>query len=43
MADIGTLTGDEYKLQPNIIAGTPKVYTPLLSLLGPHIPESMRA
>ena len=43
---VGTLTGDEYTLQPHqphILAGTPKVYTPLLSLLGPHIPESLRA
>ena len=40
---IGTLGGEEYKLQPHIIAGTPKVYTPLLNLLGPHVPESMRA
>jgi myo-inositol-1(or 4)-monophosphatase len=39
---VGTLTGGEYKLQPHIIAGTPKVYTPLLTLLGPHVPESLR-
>lgn len=39
---IGTLTGGDYKLQPHIIAGTPKVYTPLLTLLGPHVPESLR-
>lgn len=39
---VGTLTGGEYKLQPHILAGTPKVYTPLLELLAPHIPESLQ-
>ncbi|HEY6640586.1 inositol monophosphatase family protein [Povalibacter sp.] len=40
---VGTLTGDEYKLQPQIVAGTPKVYMPLLTLLAPHVPASLRA
>jgi myo-inositol-1(or 4)-monophosphatase len=39
---VGTLTGAEFKMQPHIVAGTPKVYTPLLELLAPHIPESLR-
>jgi myo-inositol-1(or 4)-monophosphatase len=39
---VGTLTGAEFKLQPHIVAGTPKVYAPLLELLAPHIPESLR-
>ena len=39
---VATLTGAEFKMQPHIVAGTPKVYTPLLELLAPHIPESLR-
>ncbi len=39
---VGTLTGAEFKMQPHNVAGTPKVYTPLLELLAPHIPESLR-
>jgi myo-inositol-1(or 4)-monophosphatase len=39
---VGTLTGAEYKQQGDIVAGTPKVYAPLLELLAPHIPETLR-
>jgi len=39
---VGTLTGGEYKQQGHIVAGTPKVYAPLLDLLAPHVPESLR-
>ena len=39
---VGTLHGGDYQLQPHILAGTPKVYTPLLELLRPNVPESLR-
>ena len=39
---VGTLNGAEYRLQPHILAGSPKVYTPLLELLRPHLPDSLR-
>ena len=40
---VGTLDGAEYKQQGDIVAGTPKVYAPLLELLAPHVPQSLRA
>jgi myo-inositol-1(or 4)-monophosphatase len=39
---IGTLTGAEYGLGPDVIAGTPKVYAALLELFAPHVPEALR-
>lgn len=39
---IGTLSGGEYRQGGNIVAGTPKVYTALLELLAPHVPEALR-
>jgi myo-inositol-1(or 4)-monophosphatase len=39
---VGTLTGAEYKQQGDIVAGTPKVYAPLLELLSPHVPQALR-
>jgi myo-inositol-1(or 4)-monophosphatase len=39
---IGTLTGAEYKLGPNIIAGTPKVYEALIETLRPHVPAGLK-
>ena len=39
---VGTLTGAEYALGPNIIAGNPKVYEGLLEALGPLTPEALR-
>jgi myo-inositol-1(or 4)-monophosphatase len=39
---IGTLTGNDYKLGPHIIGGTPKVYAALLAELAPHIPPSLQ-
>jgi myo-inositol-1(or 4)-monophosphatase len=39
---VGTLTGGEYKQQGHILAGTPKVYAPLMELLAPFVPESLR-
>src|SRR5262245_58176434 len=40
---VGTLTGGEYKQGGHIVGGTPKVYAPLLELLAPHVPQSLRA
>lgn len=40
---IGRLNGGEYKGEGDIVAGTPKVYAPLLELLAPHIPQALRA
>jgi myo-inositol-1(or 4)-monophosphatase len=39
---VGTLTGGEYKQQGHILAGTPKVYAPLLELLAPFVPSSLQ-
>jgi myo-inositol-1(or 4)-monophosphatase len=39
---IGTLSGGEFRQNGNILAGSPKVYTALLELLAPHIPEELR-
>ncbi|HKR35041.1 MAG TPA: inositol monophosphatase family protein [Steroidobacteraceae bacterium] len=39
---IGRLNGSEYKQEGDIVAGTPKVYAPLLELLAPHVPEGLR-
>jgi myo-inositol-1(or 4)-monophosphatase len=39
---VGTLTGGEYTQQGHILAGTPKVYAPLMELLAPFVPESLR-
>ncbi len=40
---VGTPTGSEYALGPNIVAGTPKVYQELLAALGPLTPAALRA
>jgi myo-inositol-1(or 4)-monophosphatase len=39
---IGTLTGGDYKQAGHIVAGTPKVYAELLTLIGPHVPPELR-
>jgi myo-inositol-1(or 4)-monophosphatase len=39
---VGTLTGGEYKQHGHILAGTPKVYAPLVELLAPFVPESLK-
>lgn len=39
---VGALNGAEYQQQGHILAGTPKVYAPLMELLAEHLPESMR-
>ncbi len=39
---IGTLTGAEYCLGADVVAGTPKVYAALLELFAPHVPEEFR-
>ena len=40
---VGTLTGDEYQLGGEIVAGTPKTYEALIELLAPHLPEEFRS
>lgn len=39
---VGTLSGGEYKQQGHILAGTPKVYAPLLEALAPNVPAEMK-
>jgi myo-inositol-1(or 4)-monophosphatase len=39
---VGTPDGSEYSLGPNIVAGTPKVYTELVAALGPLTPAALR-
>jgi myo-inositol-1(or 4)-monophosphatase len=38
---VGTLKGDDYKLGGDIVAGTPKVFGALVSLLSPHAPKDL--
>lgn len=40
---VGTPTGGDYSLGPNIVAGNPKVYEALVQTLAPLTPEGMRA
>jgi myo-inositol-1(or 4)-monophosphatase len=40
---VGTPTGNEYSLGPNIVAGNPKVYEGLLETLGPLTPAALRS
>lgn len=40
---ISTLSGAEYQLGGDILAGSPKTFEGLLALLAPHVPEDMRA
>jgi myo-inositol-1(or 4)-monophosphatase len=39
---IGTLSGAEYTQQGHIVAGTPRVYSALLEVLAPHLPDELR-
>jgi myo-inositol-1(or 4)-monophosphatase len=39
---VGTLTGAEYRLGGDILAGSPKTYEALLELLAPHVPPDLR-
>ena len=39
---IGTLTGGEYLLGGDVVAGSPKTYEALIALLAPHVPEDLR-
>ncbi|HLW24501.1 MAG TPA: inositol monophosphatase family protein [Steroidobacteraceae bacterium] len=40
---VGTPTGAEYALGPNVIAGSPKVYEALIEAIAPLTPEALRA
>ena len=39
---VGTLTGGDYELGGDIVAGTPKTYEALIELLAPHVPEDLK-
>jgi myo-inositol-1(or 4)-monophosphatase len=39
---VGTLSGDDYKQEGHIIAGTPKVYLAMVQLLQPLIPAALK-
>jgi myo-inositol-1(or 4)-monophosphatase len=39
---VGTPTGEDYLLGPNIVVGNPKVYEGLLAALGPLTPAALR-
>jgi len=39
---IGTLTGGDYALGGEVVAGSPKTYEALVELLAPHIPADLR-
>jgi myo-inositol-1(or 4)-monophosphatase len=39
---VGTITGDEYCLGGDIVAGSPKAYEGLLEVLAPHVPADLR-
>lgn len=39
---VGTLTGGDYALGGEIVAGSPKTYEALLALLAPHIPDELK-
>ena len=38
---IGGLRGEDFKLGPHVIAGTPKVYAALIEELQPHVPANL--
>jgi myo-inositol-1(or 4)-monophosphatase len=40
---VGTPTGADYTLGPNIVCGNPKVYQGLIDTVGPLTPEALRA
>jgi myo-inositol-1(or 4)-monophosphatase len=39
---VGTLTGADYALGGDIVAGSPKTYEALLTLLAPHVPADLK-
>jgi myo-inositol-1(or 4)-monophosphatase len=39
---VGTLSGDDYKLGGDIVAGAPKLYASLVAALAPHIPADLK-
>jgi len=39
---VGTLSGNEYQQGGHILAGTTKVYEPMIELLAPHLPAELR-
>jgi myo-inositol-1(or 4)-monophosphatase len=39
---VGTITGADYQLGGDIVAGSPKTYEALVELLAPHVPADLR-
>ena len=39
---VGTLSGGDYKLGGDIVAGAPKLYAALVATLAPHAPEGLK-
>jgi len=39
---VGTITGADYALGHDMVAGSPKTYEALLALLAPHLPDDLR-
>jgi fructose-1,6-bisphosphatase/inositol monophosphatase family enzyme len=39
---VGTLSGKEYRLGANIVAGAPKVYEALIEAMAPLVPEELK-
>jgi myo-inositol-1(or 4)-monophosphatase len=39
---VGTLSGEDYRQEGHIVAGTPRVYAALVATLAPHIPASLK-
>ncbi len=40
---VGTLSGEEYRLGPNIVAGAPKVFEAMVEAIAPHVSEALRS
>lgn len=40
---VGTLTGEDYQLGGEIVAGSPKTYEALIELLAPYVPDEFKA
>jgi myo-inositol-1(or 4)-monophosphatase len=39
---VGTLTGDDYRLGPHIVGGTPKLFGALVAALAPHVSAELK-
>jgi fructose-1,6-bisphosphatase/inositol monophosphatase family enzyme len=39
---VGTLSGNEYRLGANIVAGAPKVYEAMIETMAAHVPDELK-